>query len=84
MQWQVAAPITGLLVLWAHFGNKLTPTGILAAIATAAIAAYHPWNLSFTLLCVFFLIGNIVTKVGIVYSYSGPIHVLTSSDQAWI
>lgn len=63
MQWQVAAPITGLLVLYAYFGKKLTLSGIGAAIFTAGFAANHPWNLSFTLLCVFFLTGTIVTKV---------------------
>lgn len=63
MQLQIAGPVTLLLVVYAYFRKALTPTGILAAIFTAAVAALHPWNLPFTLLCVFFLTGTLATKV---------------------
>jgi uncharacterized membrane protein len=63
MQWQIAAPVTLLLVVYAHFRKALTPTGILAAVFTAGVAASHPWKLPFTLLCVFFLTGTLATKV---------------------
>ncbi|ROT41464.1 hypothetical protein SODALDRAFT_331196 [Sodiomyces alkalinus F11] len=63
MQWQIAAPATLALVVYAQWRKALTPSGILAAIFTAAIHAYHPWNLPFTLLCTFFLSGTLATKI---------------------
>lgn len=63
MQMQIAGPITLLLVVYSYFRKALTPTGILAAVFTAYVAASHPWNLPFTLLCTFFLVGTLATKV---------------------
>ncbi|KAL2758027.1 hypothetical protein ACRALDRAFT_1080029 [Sodiomyces alcalophilus JCM 7366] len=63
MQWQIAAPATLALVVYAQRRKSLTPSGIAAAVFTAAVHAYHPWSLPFTLLCVFFLAGTLATKV---------------------
>jgi hypothetical protein len=43
--------------------KSLTPAGIVTATLTAIAHAYHPWNLPFALLCVFFLAGTRVTHV---------------------
>ncbi|KAM0333324.1 hypothetical protein ACHAQA_001985 [Verticillium albo-atrum] len=58
MQPQIAVPVTLALVAYAHLKKKLTISGIAAAIFTAAVHAYHPWNLPFVLLVVFFLAGT--------------------------
>ncbi|KAG7125470.1 Transmembrane protein 19 like [Verticillium longisporum] len=63
MQPLIAVPVTLALVAYAHLKKKLTPSGIAAAVFTAAVHAYHPWNLPFVLLVVFFLIGTRVTKI---------------------
>lgn len=63
MQWQIAVPATLALVIYAYLRKSLTPLGIVAAAGTAAVHAYHPWNLPFTLLCTFFLAGTLATKV---------------------
>lgn len=60
----IAVPATLALVYRAWSHRSLTPAGILAAALTAAAHAYHPWNLPFALLCIFFLTGTRVTKVG--------------------
>lgn len=60
----IAVPATLALVYRAWSRRSLTPAGILAAALTAAAHAYHPWNLPFALLCIFFLAGTRVTKVG--------------------
>ncbi|TFB06075.1 VTE6-like protein [Trichoderma ghanense] len=59
----IAIPATAALVLRAWKKKSLTPAGIVAATATAIAHAYHPWNLPFVLLVVFFLAGTRVTHV---------------------
>lgn len=59
----IAVPVTCALVLRAWKKNSLTPAGLVAATLTAIAHAYHPWNLPFVLLCVFFLAGTRVTHV---------------------
>lgn len=59
----IAIPATVALVAFAMARKSLTPLGLVAAAATAAAHAYHPWNLPFVLLVVFFLAGTRVTKV---------------------
>ena len=59
----VAVPATALMVYRAYSHKSLTPAGIVAATLTAIAHAYHPWNLPFALLIVFFLAGTRVTKV---------------------
>ena len=59
----IAVPATLALVVFAAARRSLTPMGLVAAAATAAAHAYHPWNLPFVLLVVFFLAGTRVTKV---------------------
>ncbi|KAF4972751.1 hypothetical protein FZEAL_9533 [Fusarium zealandicum] len=59
----IAAPATCALVYRAWSRNSLTPTGIVVAALTAIAHAYHPWNLPFVLLCVFFLAGTRVTHI---------------------
>ncbi|TDZ39780.1 Protein PGR [Colletotrichum spinosum] len=59
----IAAPATLALVYRAWSHNSLTPAGIVAAVITAIVHAYHPWNLPFALLCTFFLAGTRATKV---------------------
>ncbi|KAK2595132.1 hypothetical protein QQS21_007158 [Conoideocrella luteorostrata] len=59
----IAVPAILALVLRAWSKNSLTPAGIFAATLTAIAHAYHPWNLPFALLCVFFLAGTRVTHV---------------------
>ncbi|KAL0942599.1 duf92 domain protein [Colletotrichum truncatum] len=58
-----AVPATLALVYRAWSHQSLTPAGIVAAVITAIAHAYHPWNLPFALLCVFFLAGTRATKV---------------------
>lgn len=58
-----ALPATCALIYRAKSRNSLTPAGIFAATLTAIAHAYHPWNLPFALLCVFFLAGTRVTHV---------------------
>ncbi|KAG5950135.1 hypothetical protein E4U53_005447 [Claviceps sorghi] len=59
----LAVPATLALILRARSKNSLTPAGIFAAALTAIAHAYHPWNLPFVLLSVFFLAGTKVTHV---------------------
>ncbi|KAI0151199.1 integral membrane protein DUF92 [Pestalotiopsis sp. NC0098] len=59
----IAVPATLALVYRAYSHKSLTPAGIAAAAITAAIHAWHPWNLPFVLLVVFFLAGTRATKV---------------------
>ncbi|GAB0135394.1 hypothetical protein EsDP_00003734 [Epichloe bromicola] len=59
----IAVPATLALILRAWSKNSLTPAGIVAAALTAMAHAYHPWNLPFALLCVFFLAGTRVTHI---------------------
>ncbi|KJZ78289.1 hypothetical protein HIM_02327 [Hirsutella minnesotensis 3608] len=59
----IAVPAILILVWRARRKNSLTPAGILAAIVSAAAHAYHPWNLPFALLVVFFLAGTRVTRI---------------------
>ncbi|SPJ89654.1 related to transmembrane protein 19 [Fusarium torulosum] len=67
-----AFPATCALIYRAKSRNSLTPAGIFAATLTAVAHAYHPWNLPFALLCVFFLAGTRVThiKEGIKSNYT--------------
>ncbi|OAQ80991.1 hypothetical protein VFPFJ_09445 [Purpureocillium lilacinum] len=59
----IAVPATAALVLRAWKKKSLTPAGLVAATLTAVAHAYHPWNLPFVLLCVFFLAGTRVTHI---------------------
>ncbi|KAG5982780.1 hypothetical protein E4U55_001386 [Claviceps digitariae] len=59
----IAVPVTLALILRSWSKNSLTPAGIFAATLTAIAHAYHPWNLPFVLLCVFFLAGTRVTHI---------------------
>lgn len=59
----IAAPAICGLVYRAWSKNSLTPGGIVVATLTAIAHAYHPWNLPFVLLCVFFLAGTRVTHI---------------------
>lgn len=52
------------LVTFALFKKKLTPGGILAAIAVAIVHMLDPWPVFFWLLVPFFLLGVLVTKIG--------------------
>ncbi|KAG6003834.1 hypothetical protein E4U43_000843 [Claviceps pusilla] len=63
MQPVIAVPATLALILRAWSKNSLTPAGLFAATLTAIAHAYHPWNLPFVLLCVFFLAGTRVTHI---------------------
>ena len=63
MQLIIAVPVTGAMVLRAYARQSLTPLGIVAAVATAAAHAVHPWSVFFTLLIAFFMAGTYVTKV---------------------
>uniref|UniRef100_A0A0D2XMK6 Transmembrane protein 19 n=1 Tax=Fusarium oxysporum (strain Fo5176) TaxID=660025 RepID=A0A0D2XMK6_FUSOF len=79
-----ALPATCALIYRAKSRNSLTPAGIFAATLTAAAHAYHPWNLPFALLCVFFLAGTRVThiKEGIKANYTLRSKVLANSSMA--
>ncbi|KAL5612254.1 hypothetical protein BROUX41_000205 [Berkeleyomyces rouxiae] len=59
----IAVPIIGILTARAYAHKSLTNGGIAACIVTGLVHAYHPWNLPFALLCVFYLLGNRATKV---------------------
>lgn len=61
------AEITGTvgLVTYAQLRNKLTPGGIVAGVVVAFVHMLHPWKTFFWLLFVFFLIGTLVTRVGL-------------------
>ncbi|PFH57900.1 hypothetical protein XA68_14436 [Ophiocordyceps unilateralis] len=59
----LAVPLTAALVLRAWKRKSLTPAGIFAASLTAVAHAYHPWNMPFVLLIVFFLAGTRVTHI---------------------
>lgn len=59
----IAVPATAALVARAWKKKSLTGPGLVAATLTAVAHAYHPWNLPFVLLCVFFLAGTRVTHV---------------------
>ncbi|OAQ70654.1 hypothetical protein VFPPC_03092 [Pochonia chlamydosporia 170] len=59
----IAIPATLALIFRAWSRNSLTPAGIFAATLTAIAHAYHPWNLPFALLAVFFLAGTRVTHI---------------------
>ncbi|KAF4124239.1 putative membrane protein [Geosmithia morbida] len=59
----IAIPATSVLVFRAWKKRSLTGPGLVTAALTALAHAYHPWNLPFTLLCVFFLAGTRVTHV---------------------
>ncbi|UKZ77896.1 hypothetical protein TrVFT333_005624 [Trichoderma virens FT-333] len=63
MKLVIAVPAIAALVLRAWSKKSLTPAGLVAATATAIAHAYHPWNLPFVLLVVFFLAGTRVTHV---------------------
>jgi uncharacterized protein (TIGR00297 family) len=63
MRPEIAVPVTLALIYRAYSHRSLTPLGLVAATATAAIHARHPWSFPFVLLCVFFLGGTCVTKV---------------------
>ncbi|KAL7909719.1 integral membrane protein DUF92 domain-containing protein [Trichoderma velutinum] len=63
MKLVIAVPAIAALVLRAWKKKSLTPAGLVAATATAIAHAYHPWNLPFVLLVVFFLAGTRVTHV---------------------
>jgi hypothetical protein len=64
-----AVPITAAMIYRAWSHQSLTPAGIVAATLTAIAHAYHPWNLPFALLIVFFLAGTRVTKVEQAFLY---------------
>ncbi|KFH45233.1 Transmembrane protein-like protein [Hapsidospora chrysogenum ATCC 11550] len=59
----IAVPATCALIYRAWSKKSLTPAGLVAATLTAIAHAYHPWNLPFVLLCVFFLAGTRVTHI---------------------
>ncbi|PSR92012.1 integral membrane protein DUF92-domain-containing protein [Coniella lustricola] len=58
-----AVPALALLIYRAHSRQSLTTGGLFAATLTGIAHAYHPWNLPFVLLCVFFLAGTRVTHI---------------------
>ncbi|KAM3503482.1 hypothetical protein MY11210_008696 [Beauveria gryllotalpidicola] len=59
----IAIPATLAIIVFAMARRSLTPMGLVAATATAAAHAYHPWNMPFALLVAFFLAGTRVTKI---------------------
>ena len=63
----IAVPAIAALVYRAYSRKSLTPVGIITALVTAVVHAVHPWSVFLTLLAVFFLAGNVVTKVHRVY-----------------
>ena len=64
MKAYIAGPVTCLMVYHALKKKSLTPLGTVAAVATAVAHAWHPWNMPFVLLIVFFLAGTRATNVG--------------------
>ena len=67
MRLVIAIPAILALIARAASSNSLTRGGLVAALLTAIAHAYHPWNLPFALLAVFFLAGTRVTHVS--YSF---------------
>jgi uncharacterized protein (TIGR00297 family) len=63
MKAYIAGPITLLMVYRSLKKKSLTPLGTVAATVTAVAHAYHPWNMPFVLLIVFFLAGTRVTRI---------------------
>lgn len=59
----VAAPALGLMIYRAYSKKSLTTGGLVAATITGIAHAFHPWNMPFVLLCVFFLAGSRVTYI---------------------
>lgn len=59
----IAAPALALVIYRAYSKNSLTTGGLIAATITGIAHAYHPWNLPFVLLCVFFFAGTRVTHI---------------------
>ncbi|KAG9252036.1 integral membrane protein DUF92-domain-containing protein [Emericellopsis atlantica] len=59
----IAVPAICALVIRAYTKNSLTTPGLVVAALTAIAHAYHPWNLPFVLLVVFFLAGTRVTHI---------------------
>ncbi|KAI6782088.1 Transmembrane protein-like protein [Emericellopsis cladophorae] len=59
----IAVPAICALVIRAYSKNSLTTPGLVVAALTAVAHAYHPWNLPFVLLVVFFLAGTRVTHI---------------------
>lgn len=59
----IAAPALALVIYRAYSKNSLTTGGLIAATVTGIAHAYHPWNLPFVLLCVFFFAGTRVTHI---------------------
>jgi len=55
--------ITGLLVIYAVFRQKLTTPGVIVAIATALVHMLHPSSLPLSMLISFFGVGMIGTRV---------------------
>jgi uncharacterized membrane protein len=63
MKAYIAGPVTVLMVYRSLKKKSLTPLGTAAAVVTAVAHAYHPWNMPFVLLIVFFLAGTRATNV---------------------
>ena len=59
----IAIPAISAMIFRAWKKKSLTGGGLFVATLTAIAHAYHPWNLPFVLLCVFFLAGTRVTHV---------------------
>lgn len=59
----IAGPAIFAIVFRAWKKQSLTGPGLATATLTAIAHAYHPWNLPFALLAVFFLAGTRVTHV---------------------
>lgn len=74
MKPMIAVPAILALVYRAWSHGSLTPGGIVAAAITAVGHAYHPWNLPFALLCIFFLLGTKATKVRYVGGCERQLH----------
>lgn len=76
-----AVPATAALVYRAYSKKSLTPAGIVVATLTAIAHAYHPWNLPFVLLIVFFLAGTRATHVSLTLLCSKTPVVNIQTDQ---
>lgn len=72
-----AVPATCALVARAYKKKSLTPAGLVVATITAVAHAWHPWNLPFVLLCVFFLAGTRVTHVRCAWTRLASVAKLT-------
>lgn len=55
--------ITLVLVIYSVLRSKLTADGIAAAVCTAIIHILHPSRVPFLLLCTFFALGTLGTRV---------------------